>query len=136
MKLAPTEVNKFNSEQLKLNGVNTFAHPAYKTVRSIGDLKKARLWDGTEVERKDILWVNNEFVKCAQYELHFVHETPVSMPGWGLYCTCGSIAVVVGYKEYAKLASPSDTGKLIVCLRHTTTKQNTGIGEHADGSHE
>lgn len=51
-------------------------------------------------------------------------------------CTCGSIAGVVGLNAYSKLASPTSTGKMIVCIRHTTTKQNTGVGRHADGSTE
>lgn len=136
--MKPSEIHTFNTEQLRANGVSQFAQPAYKTVRNVGDLKQATLWDGTVVERREHIFVNDVYglVKCAPYELHFIYETPKTIPGWGLYCTCGSIAAVVGMTAYSKLASPTDTGHMLVCVRHTTLKQNEGIGRHADGSTE
>lgn len=130
-------VNKWNMEQLKKNGVDAVVRP-YSRVRSIGDLQKAQLWDETIVERQEYIFVNDTYglVKCAPYELHFIYEVPASHKGWGLMCTCGSIAGVVGLNAYSKLASPTSTGLMIVCLRHNSTKSNVGIGEHADGSHE
>lgn len=133
--MKPTEVHAFNVQQLKNNGTSGVAQPAYKTVRNVGDLQKATIWDGTEVERKDHIWVEGHgLIKCCPYELHFVYE--VKTYGWGLYCTCGSIAGVVGARAYRKLIAPSDTGLMVVCIRHTTTKDNTGVGKHADESTE
>ena len=43
-------------------------------------------------------------------------------------CTCGSAAIVVGSKAYAKDASATDTGELLVCMLHAQ------YGNHADGS--
>ena len=128
-------ISDWNNETLKRMGINKKAVPS-KVVRSIGDLQKATLWDGTVVERQEFLFDGKELVKCAPYELHFIYETPKEHKGWGLMCTCGSIAGVVGLNAYSKLAAPTDTGKLIVCVRHTTLKNNEGIGRHADGSTE
>lgn len=131
------DLHKWNESVLKAKGINQYAQPAYKVVRNVGDLQKAQLWDGTFVERQEYLYVEGSgLVKCAPYELHFIYETPKTMKGWGLYCTCGSIAGVVGMNAYSKLASPTDTGKMIVCIRHTTLKNNIGLGQHADGSTE
>ena len=130
------DIKKWNEEELKKNGFSAPVRP-YSRVRSLGDLKKATLWDETVVERQDYLYVGGYgMVKCCPYELHFIYKVPDSHYGWGLMCTCGSIAGVVGYKAYSKLMLPTSTGQMIVCLRHNTLKDNEGIGRHADGSTE
>jgi len=130
------KINEWNNRVLKEKGINTASRP-YSVVRSIGDAQTATLWDDTVVKRQEYIFVVGEgLIRCAPYELHFIYETPKTHKGWGLYCTCGSIAGVVGLNAYSKLASPTDTGKMIVCIRHTTLKQNEGIGRHADGSTE
>ena len=130
------DINKWNNSVLSAKGIKQKA-VAYKVVRSVGDAKRATLADGTVVERRDYIYVEGQgLIKCAPYELHFVYEVPKHTKGWGLMCTCGSIAGVVGMNAYSKLASPTDTGKMLVCVRHTTLKQNIGIGQHADGSTE
>ena len=130
------DITKWNNEVLKSKGIKTTVRP-YSKVRSIGDLQQATLWDGTVVRRQEYIFVDGQgLVKCAPYELHFIYETPKEHKGWGLMCTCGSIAGVVGLNAYSKLAAPTDTGKLIVCVRHTTLKNNEGIGRHADESTE
>ncbi len=130
------DINKWNNNILKSKGIKASVRP-YSRVRSVGDAQKATLWDGTVVDRKEYIFVDGYgLIKCAPYELHFIYETPPSHKGWGLMCSCGSIAGVVGYGAYSQLVSPTATGHMIVCIRHTTVKQNTGIGEHADGSHE
>lgn len=117
-------------------GIHHKAVPS-TVVRNTGDLKKATLWDGTVVERSEYLFVDGHgFIKCCPYELHFLYSAPKEHIGYGLMCTCGSIAGVVGLQAYSKLASPTSTGKMIVCIRHTATKNNVGVGVHADGSHE
>lgn len=128
--------DKWNERVLKQQGVQ-HSGVAPKIVRSAGDLQSAKLDDGTVVERTDYIFVDGYgLVHCAPYELHFIYETPKTRKGWGLWCTCGSIAGVVGLNAYSKLASPTSTGKMIVCIRHTTLKNNTGKGQHADGSAE
>lgn len=131
------DINKWNQALLETKGVR---YPVRKSqvTRNVGDLKKATTWDGVVVERTDYIYTGeNGLVKCAPYELHFIYEIKdVTKRGWGLFCTCGSIAGVVGLGAYSKLASPTSDGKMLVCIHHTSTKNNTGTGEHADGSRE
>jgi len=130
------DINKWNKKVLESKGIKQNG-TAPKIVRNQGDLQRATLWDGTVVERQEHLWVDGYgFVKCINTELHFVYASPKEHKGWGLWCTCGSLAGVVGYSAYSKLASPMSDGKIVACVRLLTTKQNTGIAEHADGSHE
>lgn len=129
-------ISEWNDNILKSKGVHTKA-ASPKVVRSTGDAKRATLHDGTVVERVELIYVEGYgLVRTAPYELHFVYQLPEHIKGWGLMCTCGSIAGVVGYAAYSKLASPTDTGLIIACVRHTTLKQNEGIGRHADESTE
>lgn len=130
------DINKWNQQQLASQGIkaNTVAP---KAVRAVGDAKRATLHDKTVVERQDSIYVEGYgLVKTAPTELHFVYATPVTMKGWSYYCTCGSIAGIVGYGAYSKLASPTSTGMILACIRHLSTKNNVGIGIHADGSSE
>ena len=130
------KIDKWNNETLKRMGVNQ-SGTAPKIVRNQGDLKSAKLWDGTIVERQDALFVDGYgLVKCAPQSAHFVYAAPKSHKGWGLFCTCGSIAGVVGYAAYSKLASPMSDGKIIACIRMLTEKNNVGISKHADGTVE
>lgn len=131
------DVDKWNQDVLSAKGIKAPTRRS-QVVRSLGDLKKATTWDGIKIERTDYIYTEGDgLVPCAPYELHFVYEiSDKTKKGWGLYCTCGSIAGVVGLNAYSKLASPSSTGKMIVCIHHTSTKNNVGIGEHADGSRE
>ena len=130
--------DEWNRKQLTANGVKeTPSTVAQMIVRSVGDASTATLPTGETVERQEHIFVDGYgLIKCAPYELHFIYALPVKYKGWGLYCTCGSIAAVVGLNAYSKLASPTSTGHMIVCLHHTSTKNNVGIGEHGDGSHE
>ena len=90
----------------------------------------------------------NRMVACADYDNHFVALNPyfgdINYPGlntvWA-FCSCGSIAVVVGYNQYAEGFSPSSggmgfvPGEMLVCKEFTDTLTETGIGMHMDGSH-
>jgi len=126
-------INDWNESVLKSKGIK-HSGKAPKIVRNQGDLQRATLEDGTVVTRQEYLFDGQELVKCAPYELHFLYTT--KKKGWGIFCTCGSIGATVGLNAYSKLASPTDTGKMIVCVRHTATKNNVGIGRHADNSTE
>lgn len=130
-------IKKWNDEVLKKQNIKSNSAYPKAVVRTIGDAKIAELIDGTKVERKELIFVDGYgLIKCAPYELHFIYELPNHIRGWGLMCTCGSIAGVVGYGAYSQLVSATATGHLIACVRHTTTKNNIGIGQHADGSTE
>lgn len=130
------DINKWNENVLKSKGIKQ-SGKAPSIVRSVGDAKRATLWDGTVVERTDAIFVDGYgLVKTIDSELHFVYAAPKTHKGWGLWCSCGSIAGVVGYSAYSKLASPMSDGKIIACIRLLTTKQNTGIATHADNSTE
>lgn len=131
------DIDKWNERVLKSKGISAETQKV-SVVRSVGDVQELTLWDGhTKVHRQEYIYVEGHgLVRCAPYELYFIFQTPKTMKGWGLYCGCGSIAGVVGMNAYSKLASPTDTGKMIVCIRHQSTKNNTGIGRHADESTE
>jgi hypothetical protein len=129
-------IHEWNNKVLAAKGVKHKAI-APKVVRSVGDAKRATLYDGTVVERTDAIFVDGYgLVRCAPYELHFIYEVPSKMKGWKYYCTCGSLAGCVGYGVYSTLITPSSNEYILVCVRHMATKQNTGIGVHADLSSE
>lgn len=113
---------------------------SFASIRSWGDKNKATTHDGLTVERMDHIYVEGYgLVRCIPYELHFVYEDKSKKLGrWSFMCTCGSIAGVISYNEVKTLMTVSGTepGYIMACIHHTTTKQNTGIGSHADGSHE
>jgi len=87
------------------------------------------------------------WVMCADYDNHFVALSPYfadqRYPGlntvWA-FCSCGSPAVVIGYKQYKEGFSASSGGKgfvageLLVCQAFTDNLTTTGIGKHLDGS--
>jgi hypothetical protein len=130
------DIDEWNNRVLASQGVK-HKSKAPKVSRNVGDLQQARLADGTIVRRQELIYIEGQgLIPCAPYELHFLYEVPKTQMGWGLYCTCGSIAGVVGLNAYSKLAAPTYTGKMLVCIRHTTLKNNEGIGRHADDSTE
>jgi len=78
-------------------------------------------------------------VKTIPYELHFCYEDKSKKIGrWAFMCTCGSIAGIISYKEMKSLmtVTGNENGYVLACVAHTSSKQNTGIGMHADWSHE
>lgn len=104
-------------------------------------------------EKDPILGVDAVYVKewgrwvaCADYDNHFVALNPYfanpEYPGmntvWA-FCSCGSQAVVVGYKQYKDGASPSSgggiiPGEMLVCKEFTDNLSEHGHGKHRDGS--
>lgn len=87
----------------------------------VGEVKKATLADGTVVTRQEKIFVPDyfAFIKCAEYDSHFIYENPDKSEGSSAYlCTCGNVAVI---------APPGPMG-LFVCLFDL----NTGLkGYHA-----
>lgn len=116
-----------------VNKPNDFAR-----IRSFGDKNSAETHDGVKVQRQNYIQVQGYGeVRTCPYELHFIYEDKSGKLGrWSPMCTCGSIAGVVSYKDVKDLMSPTLGENIVCCIAHTASKQNTGIGTHADGSHE
>ena len=105
--------------------------PTFSVVRNLNDLGEAETLDGYKVYRKDKIFIRawGRFVMCPSYDNHFIYEDRSGKKNrWAHMCTCGSAAVVVGSKAYAKDASPTNTGELLVCLLHAQ------YGHHTDNS--
>ena len=111
---------------------------SFASIRSWGDKNSAITKDGDRVERHDYIFAEGyNMVRCVPYELHFVYEDKSGKIGrWGYMCTCGSIAGIISYNDVKELMSPEYGEYLLACIFHTTTKQNTEVGRHADGSTE
>lgn len=132
-------INQINHSLLEGMGNQTVSKPSdYARIRSWGDKNHATTHDGLQVERQDYIFVEGYgMVRMCPYELHFLFEDKSKKVGrWAYLCTCGSIAGVVSYKELKGLLSPELGEYIMVCIHHMATKQNTGLGSHADGSHE
>lgn len=97
--------------------------------------------EGHTVTRQDRVFLRDpagwvRWVACPGYDNHFIYKDPEFEMGTvgkcATMCTCGSMAVIVGYNAYRKDASPaldsSTPGELLVCFTHAQT------GKHADGS--
>ena len=115
--------------------VDSFAH-----IRSFGDKNTAITMDGNKVSRQEFIFAEGyNMVRCIPYELHFVYEDPSKKKGrWSLMCTCGSMAGIISFNDMKQsmTVQGTETGYVLACIAHTASKQNTGIGRHADGSTE
>lgn len=119
---------------MKDKSVHTFS-----IIHHFNSPNEAITLDGYLIYREDKLFFHQigRFVRCAEYDTHFLYLDPLWKKGivgrWSPMCTCGSAAVIVGYNAYKDDASPSNggsdlvPGELIVCLSHAQT------GRHSDG---
>ncbi len=121
-----------------MGGQVTNKPDGYARIRSWGDKNTAETHDGIKVSRQEYIYAEGYgVVRCCPYELHFVYEDKSGKKGrWAYMCTCGSIAGIISYKDVKTLMSPTLGEYILACVHHTATKQNTGVGSHADGSHE
>lgn len=121
-----------------LNSMGGVKAQDFARIRSFGDKNSAITYDGLKVERQEWFFAEGyNMVRAVPYELHFVYEDKSGKPGrWSFMCTCGSLAGIISYKEVATLMSIENKGYILGCIAHTASKQNTGVGTHADGSHE
>lgn len=112
----------------------------FAKIRSFGNKNEATTHDGIKVYRLEDVYVDGYgVVPMAQYELHFLYEDTSRKVGrWVYMCTCGSPGGIVSYNSPIKklMSKPSDSSFIMVCLAHTSTRDNVGIGFHADGSSE
>ncbi len=132
-----TKLNNF--KYLPKMGSDQAPVTEFATIKSFGDKNSAVTHDGLKVERQEFIYAEGYgVVKCVPYELHFVFEDKSKKKGrWSYMCTCGSIAGIVAWKELKNLMTVTgEHGYAMVCIAHTASKQNIGVGTHADGSHE
>ena len=112
----------------------------YAKIRNYGNKNQATTHDGLEVYRSDSIYIEGYgLVTCVPYELHFIYEDKSKKVGrWVFMCGCGSPAGIISYNSPIKklMSRPTDGGYLLACLAHTSTRDNMGIGKHADGSTE
>lgn len=132
-------INQINHSLLEgMSGQLATKPSDFARIRSWGDKNSAETHDGIKVYRQEYIFVEGYgMVRCVPYELHFIFEDTSKKKGrWTYLCTCGSIAGIISYKDVKNLMSPNLGEYILACIHHTATKQNTGIGNHADGSHE
>jgi len=110
----------------------------FARIRSFGDKNSAVTFDGQKVERQEYLFAEGYgMVRCLPTTMHFIYEDASKKIGrWVFMCSCGSIAGIVSYKEMSTLISPELGEYVLACIAGLSSKQNTGIFRHADGSTE
>jgi hypothetical protein len=98
-----------------------------QVIHQYGRPVKARLLDGSIVEREDKIYVPSYGMvyPCLDYDNHFVYYK--KQLGSTLMCTCGSQAAAFGYDAYKKYCSYMGE-RVIGCIVHLQT------GRHGDGS--
>lgn len=119
---------------------STTPKTSYAKIRSFNSKNEAVTFDRLKVERTEFLYAEGYgLVKCVGYELHFVYEDMSKKSGrWSFMCTCGSPAGIISYNEVKHLMTVTglEKGFILACISHTTSKQNVGVGKHADNSSE
>lgn len=128
-------------ENLKLlpNNSVTSQVKEFARIRKWNSKTEAITHDGLKVVRTSHIYCEGYgLVECAPYELHFIFEDKSKKIGrWSYLCTCGSPAGIVSWNELGHLMDiRGKTGYVLVCIAHTTAKQNIGIGKHSDMSTE
>ena len=103
----------------------------FNVIKFRGDRKEAqiRLPNGNtlDVERTERMYVDfYGVVTCAPYQAHFVFQLPVQIVGPSHLCTCGSPAVVIGAKQYARQRKQASPQGYMLCCQHEYEH-----GEHA-----
>lgn len=113
----------------------------FAIIKVKGDLNTCQTADGHTVHRSDKVWVEEpgkpgRFVFCAPDDMHFVFIDPVwkKVKGrWFAMCSCGSPAVITGYKVYEKFGSPTTQsestipGEMLICYHYASTGEHLPI---------
>jgi hypothetical protein len=117
-------INKAPDKQQAVLAAFKDAKPP-KIVRVVGDLNSI-IADNKRFYRHDRIHIPDMGnILCASYDNQFIFRDTRKL-GWTLFCSCGSVAVVVGYDAYKKDASAGP--EMLVCYAHA------GGNRHADGS--
>jgi hypothetical protein len=113
---------------------------SFAKIRSWNSKNEATTHDGLKVERMEYIYAEGYgMVKTIPYESHFIYEDKSKKIGrWVFMCTCGSLGGIISYNEMKSLMTVQGTesGYVLACIAHTTSRQNVGIGKHSDGVHE
>lgn len=137
-KWARTKAN--NTKYLHQMGSTQTPVTDFARIRSFNSKTEAITHDGYKAERQEFFYAEGYgLVTCVNYELHFIFEDKSKKIGrWAFMCTCGSLAGIISYKEMKQLMTitGNEDGYVLACIQHTDSKQKTGVGRHADGSHE
>jgi predicted metal-binding protein len=108
----------------------------FARIRTLNSKNNGITHDGLLVERQEYIYAEGYgMVKCIDYSSHFIFEDKSKKIGrWAFLCTCGSIAGIISYNEMKSLMTVrgTESGYVLACIAHTTSKQNVGIGKHAD----
>lgn len=111
----------------------------FARIRSFNDKNTAITHDGLKVERTDKIFCEGYgWVETLPSMMHFVYEDKSNKLGrWSYMCTCGSISGIISWKELGQVMDiRGKGGYALACIAGVTSKQNTGIFRHADGSTE
>jgi len=101
----------------------------FAVIKRRGDLNTCETADGHIVHRQDKLFVeeadgSGRFIFCAPDADHFIFIDPVwrnIIGRWFAMCSCGSPAVITGYKAYEAFGSPTTRqestrpGEMLIC---------------------
>lgn len=126
-----------------------FSGATFNIIKQRGDPKTAITNSGHRVKKQEYVYLRDEQgtyqkLRCADYHNeHFLYIDPQfndEIPegkaskyrGWFAMCTCGAPAVIVG-KGVGGLGSAqfSYGEMMLVCMAHTQSLLQTGIGKHA-----
>ena len=114
----------------------------FAIIKHRGDLNTCQTADGFTVHRRDKVWVeeadgrNGRFIFCAPDDMHFIFIDPVwkkVIGRWFAMCSCGSPAVITGYKAYEQFGSPTTPaesttpGEMLICYHYAQTGQHLPI---------
>lgn len=106
---------------------------SFSIIKHRGDPNSATTLDGHKVYKRESVYIPEMGgkVRCAPYSSHFVYLDPSNKAGrWFAMCTCGSPAVITGYKAYKRDAS-SNEGAMLICKYHG----DYGHHQNEQGSH-
>lgn len=109
-----------------------YSKPKFEIVRHAGQVDVGMTVDGIPVHRQDKIWVEegekSRFIACPSDDMHFIFIDPnwkKIVGRWFAYCTCGSIAVIVGSLAYKEYSSPSMEGtikgEMLICYEYAQT---------------
>lgn len=100
-------------------------------IRNHNDPNHATTLNGIPVQREKFIYLpsHQTSLPVLQTSMHFCFRDASRPYGSTLFCTCGAMAIVVGYEAY-KDKNAFIGSEVIVCHNYIQ------YGSHADGSHE
>lgn len=113
----------------------------FAVIKSRGSLDECETADGFIVHRADKLFVeeadgSGRFIFCAPDDDHFIFIDPMwrrIVGRWFAMCSCGSPAVITGYKAYEAFGSPTTRaestrpGEMLICYHFAQYGQHLAV---------